>query len=87
MKWVSELDPCFLVVNFHIGFWATKHSKLHTKYGVSTHVINEYCKKGNNIAMEVMKGFVATINACYELNYLMQSTEVDLVKQMKINKD
>ncbi len=37
--------------------------------------------------MEVMKCFVATINACYELNYLMQSIEVDLVKQMKINKD
>jgi hypothetical protein len=43
--------------------------------------------KGNNIAMEVIKCFVATINVCYELNYLMQSIEVDLVKQMKINKD
>ncbi len=36
--------------------------------------------------MEVMKCFVATINACYELNYFMQSTKVDLVKQMKTNR-
>jgi hypothetical protein len=48
---------------------------------------DEYYHLDESTTMEAMKCFVQTIIACFQSKYLKQPSQVDLLKQLKINEE
>jgi len=49
------------------------------------YALDEYYHLGESTRMEAMKCFVQTNITCFQSKYLKQPTQVDLLKQLKIN--
>jgi hypothetical protein len=54
-------------------------------YGCLADACDEYCRIGESTALEAMRWWVVAIRACFETEYLCQSTREDLQKQIQIN--
>lgn len=56
-------------------------------YNVVAYALDEHYHLGESTTMEALKCFVQTKIACFQSKYLKQPTQVDLLKQLKINEE